>query len=89
MPDLSANHLAYSCNTRFIAALAQQYFRARANWRERIAQFMREHGEELVLAAVRLPQRLFGKNLGVNIGVAGHPLKDFLSVVSQWNGSGQ
>jgi hypothetical protein len=60
LPDLTLNHVHHRLSRFPVRGSQPQDLQGVADRGERIAQFMGQHREELALAAVGLPQCLFG-----------------------------
>src|SRR3954470_19552148 len=56
--DLTLQHRVQRFMGRIASGRASQHLDDVPNWRQRIAQFMAEHREKLVLAAIGDPQKL-------------------------------
>jgi hypothetical protein len=86
--DLATDHLARGMDARGVRGEHQQLRRG-ADRGQRVAQFVRQHGEELVLATVGFTQGAFAvfegaarQALLVDVGARPHPSRDAAALVT-------
>src|SRR5262245_32728636 len=61
--DLTFDDVAGVFTSRFVARTVVEKIQRITNWRERVAQFVRQRREEFIFASVRLEQGLFSVEL--------------------------
>jgi hypothetical protein len=85
LPDLALDHVAQRVELRIGRPFRAQHVQGVEDRRERVAQLVRQRGEELVLAAIRVAQGVGGDPLVVDVDRGPHPLRDAALLVADRN----